>query len=147
MLDGDQVVYVGQVMASQNSMRMFTEVGRRVMPHATAVGKAIMSQMDPAQVRALLSRTGMQSRTPYTITAPEALASELERTRNRGYALDEEEQELGVRCVAVVVPDAPQRMALSVSGPLPRMTDELVARATGPLHRAAEAISADMRAA
>jgi IclR family transcriptional regulator, acetate operon repressor len=147
MLDGDQVVYVGQVMASQNSMRMFTEVGRRVLPHSTGVGKAILAQMDPADVRALLARTGMPARTEHTFTTPEALAAELARTRERGYALDEGEQEIGVRCVAVAVPDAPQRLALSVSGPLPRMTEEFVQRATGPLHRAAVTISAQMRAA
>jgi len=145
MLDGDQVVYVGQVMASRNSMRMFTEVGRRVLPHSTGVGKAIMADMDPDQVRALLARTGMPARTEHTITTPEEFAAELERTRRRGYALDEGEQEVGVRCVAVVVPDTPQRLALSLSGPVTRVTDEFVARATGPLHRAAEAISAQVR--
>ena len=145
MLDGDQIVYVGQVMASRNSMRMFTEVGRRVLPHSTGVGKAIMADLDPGEVRALLARTGMPARTEHTITAPEEFAAELERTRQRGYALDEGEQEVGVRCVAVAVPDAPQLLALSLSGPVTRVTDEFVARATGPLHRAAEAISGEMR--
>ena len=145
MLDGDQVVYVGQVMASRNSMRMFTEVGRRVMPHCTGVGKAIMSDMDPAEVRDLLARTGMPARTDHTITSPDELLAELERSREREYALDEGEQELGVRCVAVAVPDASQRLALSVSGPLTRMSDETVQRAIGPLHRAADAISEEMR--
>jgi IclR family acetate operon transcriptional repressor len=145
LLDGDQVVYVGQVMASQNSMRMFTEVGRRVLPHSTAVGKAIMAEMDPAEVQALVARTGMPARTIHTLTTPGALADELDRTRERGYALDEGEQEIGVRCVAVVVPDAPQHIALSMSGPLPRMTDEVVQRAIGPLRKAAEAISEELR--
>ncbi|NUS40818.1 MAG: IclR family transcriptional regulator, partial [Terrabacter sp.] len=125
MLDGDQVVYVGQVMASQNSMRMFTEVGRRVYPHSTGVGKAIMAELDPADVRALLSRTGMPARTTHTIVDFDELAEELERTRRRGYALDEGEQEIGVRCIAVAVPGSPQPLAVSVSGPLTRMTDEI----------------------
>jgi IclR family transcriptional regulator, acetate operon repressor len=145
MLDGDQVVYVGQVMASRNSMRMFTEVGRRVLPHSTGVGKAMMAEMDPDAVNAILARTGMPARTEHTITDAVAFAAELGRTRERGYALDEGEQEVGVRCVAVAVPDTPQRLALSVSGPLPRMTDAFVDRATGPLHEAAAAISAEMR--
>jgi IclR family transcriptional regulator, acetate operon repressor len=147
MLDGDQVVYVGQVMASRNSMRMFTEVGRRVLPHSTGVGKAIMAELDPADVRALLARTGMPARTEHTITDPDEFVAELARTRQRGYALDEGEQEVGVRCVAVAVPDSPQPLALSVSGPLPRMTEDFVARATGPLHDAADAISREMRGA
>jgi Transcriptional regulator len=60
MLDGDQIVYLGQVQSRQ-SMRMFTEVGRRVSPHCTAVGKALLALIDPADVQALLSRTGMQA--------------------------------------------------------------------------------------
>jgi IclR family transcriptional regulator, acetate operon repressor len=145
MLDGDQVVYVGQVMASRNSMRMFTEVGRRVLPHSTGVGKAMMAEMDPDAVSAILARTGMPARTEHTLTDAVAFAAELGRTRERGYALDEGEQEVGVRCVAVAVPDTPQPLALSVSGPLPRMTDAFVERATGPLREAAAAISAEMR--
>jgi len=144
MLDGDQVVYVGQVMASRNSMRMFTEVGRRVLPHCTGVGKAILAEMDAADVRALLSRTGMPARTEHTIVDPDEMAEELERTRSRGYALDEGEQEVGVRCVAVAVPGTPQPLALSVSGPLPRMTDVVVERAVAPLREAAKAIGAEV---
>ena len=68
VLDGEEIVYVAQVQPSQNFMRMFTEVGRRVKPHATAVGKAILAHDDDASVRALLSRTGMGTRTVHTIT-------------------------------------------------------------------------------
>jgi IclR family acetate operon transcriptional repressor len=146
ILDSDQIVYVGQVMASQNSMRMFTEVGRRVEPHSTAVGKAILANEDPAEVRALLARTGMAARTEHTITTPEAFLAELERTRQRGYALDDGEQEIGVRCVAVAVPDAPQPIALSMSGPMPRMTDDVIKQAAPLLTEAAEAISRELRA-
>ena len=145
MLDGDQIVYVGQVMASRNSMRMFTEVGRRVLPHSTGVGKAIMASMDRDEVLALLDRTGMPAMTSHTITTPEAFVAELDRTLDRGYALDEGEQEVGVRCVAVAVPGAPQPLALSVSGPLPRMTDDFVTEAVEPLHQAAAAVAAQMR--
>ncbi len=144
MLDGDQIVYVGQVVAAQKSMRMFTEVGRRVLPHCTAVGKAIMAEMDPGEVRAIVQRTGMPRFTPHTITTPGELASELDAVRERGYAIDEEEQEVGVRCVAVVVPDAPQQIGLSMSGPLSRMTDDVVEKAAGPLHAAAAAIAAEL---
>ena len=147
MLDGDQVVYIGQVMASRNSMRMFTEVGRRVLPHSTGVGKAIMAGMDPEAVQAILARTGMPARTEHTITDPEAFAAELGRTRERGYALDEGEQEVGVRCVAVAIPGSPQPLALSVSGPLPRMTDAFIEGATTPMRAVADAISAEMRGA
>ncbi|NHN57060.1 IclR family transcriptional regulator [Calidifontibacter sp. DB0510] len=140
-LDGDRVVYIGQVMPSHNSMRMFTEVGRAVLPHATGVGKAIMATMTADEVDALLDRTGMPSRTEHTITDRDAFHAELDATRERGYALDEQEQELGVRCVAVSVPAPGRRLALSVSGPLTRMTDAVVSEALAPLHEAAERIA------
>lgn len=145
MLDGDQIVYVSQVMPSQNSMRMFTEVGRRVDPHTTAVGKAILADADKDEVRALLQRTGMATRTEHSITTEEGFLAELDRTKERGYALDNQEQEVGVRCVAVVVPDSSHRLAISMSGPLTRMGDDVIERASGPLHRAAAAIAAELR--
>jgi IclR family acetate operon transcriptional repressor len=141
VLDGEEIVYVAQVQPSQNFMRMFTEVGRRAKPHTTAVGKAMLAARPDAEVVDLLGRTGMPQRTEHTITDPAAFLADLERVRERGYALDDGEQEVGVRCVAVVVPDAPRDMALSMSGPLPRMSDDVVARAAPILHNAAAQIS------
>lgn len=135
MLDGDQIVYIAQA-ESRRSMRMFTEVGRRVLPHCTAVGKAIMAEMPPGDVAAILQRTGLPRYTENTITDVDELNASLAWSREHGYATDEGEQELGVRCVAVTVPDAPARLALSVSGPGLRMTDQIVAKAV-PLLRAA----------
>jgi IclR family acetate operon transcriptional repressor len=146
MLDGEDVVYVAQVQPSHNFMRMFTEVGRRAMPHATAVGKAMLATRGDADVLGLLSRTGMPRRTAQTITEPEAFLADLRRVRERGYAVDDGEQELGVRCVAVLVPDAPRAMALSMSGPLPRMSDDVVAAAAPILTAAASRIGAELSA-
>lgn len=143
MLDGDQIVYVGQAQSRQ-SMRMFTEVGRRISPHCTAVGKALLAQIVPADVQALLSRTGMQPHTEHTITDPHTFADLLEQVLEHGYATDDEEHELGVRCVAVAVPGAPSRIAMSVSGPATRMTDDLVARAVPLLTDAARRLSDDL---
>lgn len=125
VLEGDEVVYVAQV-PSRHSMRMFTEVGRRVLPHCTGVGKALLAQLPEDDVRALLARTGMPARTPHTRTDPDTLLAELETIRERGYALDDEEQELGVRCVAVPLSGVPVLAAFSVSGPSGRMTPEAV---------------------
>lgn len=143
MLDGDQIVYVAQAQ-SQRSMRMFTEVGRRVLPHCTAVGKAIMAELPSGQVREILRRTGMPRYTDNTITDSDDFAKALAWANEHGYAMDEGEQELGVRCVAVVVPDVPSPMALSVSGPATRMTEEVVARAVPLLTAAGEALSHDL---
>jgi IclR family acetate operon transcriptional repressor len=121
MRDGDAAVYVAQV-PSPRSMRMFTEVGRNVMLHCTGVGKAILSFEPDDEVTATLKRTGMPARTERTITDPEKMLDELATVRQRGYAIDDGEQELGVRCVAVPIPGLPFRAAVSVSGPSSRIT-------------------------
>lgn len=122
VLDGDEVVYVAQV-PSHHSMRVFTEVGRRVLPHATGVGKALLAHTPAEDVRALLARTGMPAATERTITSPDAFLDALQRVRQTGYAMDDNEQELGVRCLAVTVPDSPVTAAISVSGPAGRVTE------------------------
>jgi IclR family transcriptional regulator, acetate operon repressor len=146
VLDGEEIVYVAQVQASQNSMRMFTEVGRRVKPHATAVGKAILATKPEDEVRELLKRTGMPRRTEHTLTTPKLLLADLERVRERGYALDDGEQELGVRCIALAVPGAPRPVALSMSGPLTRMSDAAIDKAAPLLRETAAKISAEIAA-
>lgn len=143
MLDGDQIVYVAQV-PSRHSMRMFTEVGRRVHPHCTAVGKAIMAQLPHEEVREILARTGMPQHTDNTITDAELFADQLAWSAEHGYAVDDGEQEVGVRCVAVPVPDAPSRLAISVSGPAGRLSEAVVERAVPLLQDAARALSADL---
>lgn len=122
LLDGDEIVYVAQV-PSRHSMRMFTEVGRRVLPHSTGVGKALLAHVPPDEVRALLARTGMPAATEKTITNADDFISELERIREAGYAVDDNEQEIGVRCLAVTVPDSPTAAAISISGPAGRVTE------------------------
>ena len=136
MLEGDGVIYVAQV-PSPRAMRMFTEVGRFVMPHCTGVGKAIMSTMSDDEVTALLQRTGMPARTEHTITDVDAMLAELATIREAGYAVDDGEQELGVRCVAVPVPDLPFRAAISVSGPDSRVTADQVGQIAPAARRAA----------
>jgi IclR family acetate operon transcriptional repressor len=145
MLDGDEVVYIAQV-PSPHSMRMFTEPGRRVRPHCTAVGKALLAELPPEQARALLQRDGMPAYTPTTITDPDLLLAHLEVIRQQGYAIDEGEQEVGVRCFAVAVPNAPASLAISTSGPQARMTDDAAARIVPALKHSALQISATIAA-
>lgn len=137
MLEGDGVIYVAQVPSPQ-AMRMFTEVGRFVMPHCTGVGKAIMSTMSDDEVAGLLDRTGMPARTEHTIASVDKMLAELAIIREAGYAVDDGEQELGVRCVAVPVPNLPFRAAISVSGPSSRVTADQVER-IAPVARAVAA--------
>lgn len=142
ILDLDRVMYVAHV-PSRRAMRMFTEVGRRAELHATGVGKALLSLMSDDQVLAMIERAGLAQKTPHTLTTPEALLAELGNIRQRGYALDQEEQEIGVVCVAVPV-GGPVRLALSISGPTPRMTADAVAKAVPVLQDAARQLTQDL---
>jgi IclR family acetate operon transcriptional repressor len=140
-LSGDQAEYVAQA-PSPHTMRTFTEVGRRVDLHCTGVGKAILSALPDERVDAILDRTGMARRTEFSLVDRAALRTELDEARERGWCFDEEEQELGVRCIAMPIPvDGPVYYAVSVSGPLPRMTDALIERAAPLLADAAREIA------
>jgi IclR family transcriptional regulator, acetate operon repressor len=144
MLDGDRVVYVAQV-PSRHSMRMFTEVGRRVHLHCTGVGKALLSQLPAPTARELLARGGMPARTAKTITDPDELMAQLPQIAAQGYTLDDGEQEIGVRCVAVPVPGGPLMTAISVSGPEGRVPLESVPAIVAELQETAAALAAELR--
>ncbi|WOI61610.1 IclR family transcriptional regulator [Streptomyces fradiae] len=146
LLDGDEIVYVAQV-PSKHSMRMFTEVGRRALPHSTGVGKALLAHTPPEEVRALLARTGMPAATERTITTPDRFLAALEQVRAAGYAVDDNEQEMGVRCLAVPVPDAPTPAAVSISGPAGRVTEAATEKIVPVLLEVARDLSAALTTA
>jgi IclR family acetate operon transcriptional repressor len=140
-IDGDRVVYVSQ-SPSPHAMRMFTEVGRRVHMHCSGVGKAILAQFDDDEVRGIMTRAGMPHITENTHTTIASLLDDLAVIRERGYAIDEGEQELGVRCYAMAVPEMPVATAVSVSGPYTRVDAEFGERAVPVLSEIAGEISA-----
>ena len=156
VLQGDQMVYIAQT-PSPHSLRIFAEVGRQVPLHSTAVGKAVLATMPDAAVASLLERSlqhedpapdgaaaTLRGATRYTLTDIPAVLAECGRIRERGFAFDEQEQEMGVRCVAAAVPvaGAPSYAALSISGPAERFTLE-AATAAGRSIQAVAAQFAD----
>jgi IclR family acetate operon transcriptional repressor len=143
MLDGDRIVDVSQV-PGRHAMRMVSEVGGRALPHCSAAGKAMLAQLPADQVEAIIRQSGMPRYTPATITDLMTFATELAQVREQGYAMDNEEKELGVRCVAVAVSGDPVRAAVSISGPLTRMTDDLIARAVPVLSLAATKLAGEL---
>ena len=145
VLDGDMATYVAQV-PSTHQMRMFTEVGRRVFPHSTGVGKALLAQLRDEEVRSVVRRTGMPAFTAATLADEEALLTDLRLTRQRGYAIDEGEQEVGVRCFAVGVAGMALPAAVSISGPAARVTLGSAARTVQSLHDAAASLRSAMPA-
>jgi len=135
MLDVEDVVYLAQVSSQRHIVRMFTEVGSRVSVHCTGVGKALLAELPTKTAREVVTAAGMPARTRHTITDLDELVEELARIRRAGHAVDDEEQELGVRCVAVVVRGVPAT-AISVSGPASRLTRPAMGRLV-PVVRAA----------
>ena len=121
VLEDDHVTYVAQA-PGRHRMRMFTEVGRRVLPHSTAVGKVLLAWQGDEQVRRIVTRLGLPSRTPRTVTTLASLRAELAAVRERGWSVDDEEEEVGVRCMAVPVgPGHRAVAAVSVSAPASRL--------------------------
>jgi IclR family acetate operon transcriptional repressor len=140
MLDVDMVVYVAQVASSRHTMRMFTEVGRRVYAHCTGVGKALLAQLPEEDVRHIVTVAGMPAITEHSITEVGRLLEELATVRTQGYAVDDGEQELGVRCVSVPVTGS-STSAVSVSGPASRVTHEAVPSLLPLLRAAADGLA------
>jgi IclR family acetate operon transcriptional repressor len=143
LLDGHEMLYVAHV-AGRHDMRMFTEVGRRAAPHCTAVGKAVLAELREPRVDEIVRAGGLAAQTPNTITDAATLKRELARIHEAGYATDEEEQEIGVRCIGVAVPSDRARAAVSISAPVGRMTDELIATAVPVLQTAARRLADDL---
>jgi IclR family acetate operon transcriptional repressor len=129
VLDADRVVYVDQVEGSRQ-VRMFTTVGTSVPAHTTGSGKAMLANGPSEAVEALYAGRELQRLTEHTLTSLEALEADFAHIRRRGYALDEEEHEEGVGCVAVAVFDHSGRAsaAISVSGPSARILGANAAR-------------------
>lgn len=113
---GDTATYIDKVDADQ-PYRMASRIGMRIPLHCTAIGKCLLAALPRAEVDAIADRGGLPGRTPRTITDRRALHAELARVRERGYALDDEENEATVRCLAVPVPgqDGTPVAAVSVS--------------------------------
>lgn len=140
MMSGSRAQYVAQV-PGRHTMRMFTEVGRMVDLHSTGVGKALLARLDDDEALDHVRRTGLARCTDHTLVTESDLLADLALVRERGYALDEQEQEVGVRCVAVAVGEPMPWLAVSVSGPVTRMTDEIVDRAVPLLQAAARRLT------
>lgn len=122
--DQSELVYVTQ-FESHAPMRAFFRPGRRAPMHASAVGKAMLAEMDDAKVTDYLHRKGMPRFTDKTIVDPAALRAELQRIRERGWAVDDEEHTVGMRCVASTIHNEHGEViaGVSVSGPSVRVTE------------------------
>ena len=123
---GDEVVYLYKEDTSNSIVRMASFVGLRNPMYCTSVGKCILAYLPEDEVRAIWSRTVVTAFTPNTITDYDALTRELAAVRRDGYAMDNEEHELGVVCIGAPIFDysGSPVAALSVSFPASRIGEE-----------------------
>jgi len=112
--DGDEAVYV-EKLEGRRPYQMTSRVGMGLRLHSTAIGKAILARLPDEEVLAIAARTRLEPRTPNTLTSDEDLLADLAAVRARGYALDDEENEPGVRCVAAAVFDHTGRVLGGIS--------------------------------
>jgi DNA-binding IclR family transcriptional regulator len=142
IFDRGGVLYV-EVVHSEHSLTITTRVGRRLPVHCTASGKVFLAFLPAKVVEPILSAP-LRAFTEKTVTSPAQLREELEATRQRGYGLDDEEFEVGIRAVSVPVCDIDGNViaAMGVPGPSNRLTSERIPEIAEALIETANAVSA-----
>jgi DNA-binding IclR family transcriptional regulator len=145
VLDQGDVLYVAKV-DSRRTLRMAARVGHRYPAYCTSLGKAMLAGLLEQEVDAIVPQSGLKRKTPTTITTVEALKADLSRIRKRGYAIDNEENEEGARCVGAAIWDHRGRpqAAISVSAPAVRMDGMKLEAAAEAVMRAARDISREL---
>ena len=140
----NHMIYVDVVDGPDGMLKIMHYIGKQVPMHCTGVGKCIMLNYSEAQIDAFIRETGLPRYTPNTITTKDELLRNLERVRKLGYACDDQERELGARCVASYIKDYSGKIiaAISVSGPINRMTYEYFEQVSAAVVKAAKDISA-----
>lgn len=133
-----RVFYVDCAYQNRRSIA-YSDAGKTLPMHCTSCGKAMLSYMPESQVRAIIDKWGMKRSTEHTCTDYSALLEDLRICRERGYAIDDEEESVGVRCVAAAIRTSSGEVAgaLSISGSAVHMTDEAVAEKSKILINAA----------
>jgi IclR family acetate operon transcriptional repressor len=144
---GPKLIRLGEraarLIGSRSRPHLAELVERTGKSSAGGVGKALAMQLSDDALLALLNRTGMPASNENTHTTTDALMRDIESSRSRGYAVDEGVQEIGARCFAVPVPEAPTLTAISISGPQSRLTLKAATRVAPLLKRAARDLASE----
>lgn len=126
VLDGSKALYIDKVdlHTKSSGLQMISRLGSRIDLHCSSVGKILLAHMENHEAEAIISKTGLPGRTANTITDPARLMGHLASIRNNGYAIDDEENEEGIRCVAAPISNGSGTVeaAMSISGPTTRIT-------------------------
>ena len=140
-----EAVYLAQVECRE-LMRAIARPGGRVALHSSGVGKALLSGMAEKEIKAIFAKHGMARATDKTIDKPDVMQGEMEKIRESGYAFDNEEHAVGLRCIASLIHDelGQSMAAVSVSGPKARITDERIKSLGALVQRAAAEITCEI---
>lgn len=141
--EGDDVIYMAQV-ESREMMRVYSKPGNKVPLHCSGVGKAIMMLMPSTDIERIATQKGLPKLTDKTLTDLASLKAELTLSKKQGFAVDDEEHAVGLRCVASVIYDeyAEPLAALSISGPAARISTERLIELGETVRHFAENITA-----
>lgn len=125
MRQGDEIVYIERAYSERSGMQVVRAIGGRAPLHLTSVGKLFLAADDPQRVHAYATRTGLSGHTKNSITQLPALERELSKVRQYGSARDDEELELGVRCMAAGIYDDQGKLVagMSISAPTGRLDE------------------------
>lgn len=117
-----------------SGLQMVSRIGARTALHSSAVGKVLLAALSAEEIMAIVKRRGLTGHTDKTITAPGQLRKHLATVQRQGFAIDDEENEKGIRCVGAPIYDAGSEVvaALSISGPTARVTKTRVSRELKP---------------
>lgn len=130
--DGSEVIYIDKVDPYDHSIRMTSHIGSRMPFYRSGVGKAMAANMSDPEIRTLWENCTIERRTAYTITNLDEFMDEIAEVRRKGYALDNEENEAGVRCIAAALSlDGGSRYAFSISVPISRMDNDRIRELSG----------------
>ncbi|WP_327302650.1 IclR family transcriptional regulator [Streptomyces sp. NBC_01298] len=112
---GETITYIRKLESERQPFQTASRIGMRMPLHTTAIGKSILAGLPAAEARELVAAAGLPRRTPHTLTTWQDLEAELERVRERGFALDDEENEATIRCIGAAIPGAGGRPIGGVS--------------------------------
>lgn len=144
--DGNDILYIDKVEATSGTIRMVSHVGMTHPMYCSGVGKAIMATMPEEEVQKIWNESIIEKKTEHTITDFKKFKQVLDEVREKGYALDDEENELGVRCIAACIYDYHNevRYAFSISGPVSRMTPEHIKFLSEIVRKVQKELSAEL---
>jgi len=144
--EGNQILYIYKIEAKVGTIRMVSHVGMIHPMYCSGVGKAIMATLPEREVKQIWNESVIEKKTDKTITDYEEMLEVLEEVKKNGYALDDEENEKGVRCIAACLYGYQKEVkyAFSISGPTSRMTRERVKELSVDVKQVQEELSREL---